>query len=280
MFTDFEQITWELKARRSALLNAYDDEDLHQLRVNIRRVRTLLMHKPGADTTALRQSWGKLARNTNTARDWDTFAAYVASELPGKQWLKLQPLVTEYRARARGHVLGMLESDDWDTALRLWNKLVRGSGGDLIASGECKTLGEDIRVLEGAQKAAQRALAWGDEASWHKFRIAVKNLRYTLDNRDVGSNHRRTDTTSTIKLCKRLQKDLGDWHDAVVHRNLLAQLAEVPDVIENPKLSPVLNVLGAAIQTRGADALAKVNVILHRRDSQFITAEEKASPGF
>jgi CHAD domain-containing protein len=52
MMTSIERITGELIARRKALLEAYDEEDLHQLRINIRRLRALLKHYPDAQSAA------------------------------------------------------------------------------------------------------------------------------------------------------------------------------------------------------------------------------------
>ena len=43
----------------------------------------------------------------------------------------------------------------------------------------------------------------------------MKDLRYSLDT--VGEGNIR----EPIELCKLLQKELGNWHDTIVHRDLL-----------------------------------------------------------
>ena len=46
MATGFKSVTRDLKSRRKVILSQYSDEDLHQLRVNIRKLRALLKHCP------------------------------------------------------------------------------------------------------------------------------------------------------------------------------------------------------------------------------------------
>ena len=57
----------------------------------------------------------------------------------------------------------------------------------------------------------------------HKLRIAIKELRYTLESLPGG-----TVSPANAKLleeCKSLQTLLGNWHDALVHQVLLAERA-------------------------------------------------------
>ncbi len=279
MTTGTQQITRELRTRRKALLNAYDDEDLHQLRVNIRRVRALLKHQPDKNAKRLRKAFASLAVSTNAARDWDTFSIWTAQNLPYLQWRELQPLVAEYRGRARGRVAGMLESMDWQIALEQWEKLLTELESRSAGPRENKLVQDEREAAEHALQVGRRALAWDDETSWHRFRIAIKNLRYTIDHIDVTGATRRRQVEATQELCKRLQSELGDWHDTVVHRGLLQQLAEDATVTESPQMTESLDALGSVIGTRGADKLLCVREILDHQAWLLTAAGDPGAEG-
>mgnify|MGYP001824806389 FL=1 len=260
MATGIKSITKELKSRRKALLSRYNDEDLHQLRVNIRKLRALLKHYPDPGAVKFRKKWGRLAQATNAARDWDTFVIYTEMTLPPAEWKTLEPLLHRYRDSAREQVLDSLQSSDWDLALKSWKHFLQRA--DHAALEEDAANGSAPKAALRALRASRRALSWGDEGSWHSFRIAVKNLRYTLDHSTPLSGAPRQQLKNTNKLCKRLQNELGDWHDTVVHRNLLTCLAEDPAVVNDSALTTALDTLGAAIRRRGADRLLRVKAIL------------------
>ncbi len=120
MATGFKSVTKELKSRRKVLLSRYSDEDLHQLRVNIRKLRALLKHCPEPGAAKFRKKWGRLAQATNAARDWDTRVIYTELTLSPADWKTLEPLLHSYRDDAREQVLLSLQSSDWDLALRSW----------------------------------------------------------------------------------------------------------------------------------------------------------------
>jgi CHAD domain-containing protein len=180
MSTKIRKITQELTARRTALLVSYNDEDLHQLRVNIRRIRGLLKHHPNPEARRLRREWGKLARRTNAARDWDTMINYAAEVLVPEQFLHLQPLLQDQQAGVHRRVLQGLESYKWSTALTHWNKYLDEAGASYFSQ-QAAAWGT-VQAGKRAVQARQRTLSSGDEGSWHKFRIAIKDLRYALDN--------------------------------------------------------------------------------------------------
>ena len=256
MATKIRKITRQLRDRRKALLQAYDDEELHQLRVTIRRIRGLLKQHTDPEARELRKSWELLARNTNAARDWDTLAMYAADTLKSDQWAQLQPLINEHRAEARGRVLGTLESGDWEQACGRWERFVARAGKDSFSADHGAS--QLARAAERAVRASLRALARGDESSWHKLRIRIKNLRYLLDNADLTRKADRERQARTLKLCKTLQDDLGDWHDTVVHRGLLLQLTADPRAASDPACLAVLEHLQVVVRERGAERLQHI----------------------
>lgn len=263
MTSDIKKISRELQERRTLLLERYDDEDLHQLRINIRRVRSLLKGNPDQRARKLRKEWGKIADYTNAARDWDTLARYTDDALPAKAREQLGPLIGSHCRLAHTKVLEMLESEDWNRALEHWLKHAHKGGNDLLQ--EASELPDAGKTATRAWRASRRALEHGDETSWHKFRIAIKDLRYTLDNPDLTDKSLRAKTKTTLKLCKHLQQALGDWHDSVVHRTLLEQLVEDPTVTGNADLVSALDTLQTINRERGDSALSKVRQLVDEK---------------
>ena len=68
-----------------------------------------------------------------------------------------------------------------------------------------------------------RALEEDTDRRWHKFRIAVKEVRYVAE-----ANPQLPESALVVAACRSLQTLLGDWHDTVVQLDLLDGLAEHP----------------------------------------------------
>ncbi len=83
------------------------------------------------------------------------------------------------------------------------------------------------RAGHHARRAWDRVQADGSARNWHRLRIAIKDLRYTLDSVPLAERDARL--KKALKLCKRLQEYLGDWHDTVVHLQLLRELVDRGD---------------------------------------------------
>lgn len=222
MTLDTRKMHRQLKARRRALLQNYGEEDLHKLRVGLRRIRSLLKRRPGGKARRLRRELGILAGTTNPARDWDTLVMHAERLLAQEQFNCLQPSLAQRQAVAHEQVLAMLRSKQWSRAVKAWKKYA--SRADLGSKKPSDREGNIMRLLHHADKARRRALERGDDRSWHKLRIAIKELRYRLQALPKRSRTPRND--AMLAYCKRLQEDLGTWHDAVVHQQLLHDLRE------------------------------------------------------
>ncbi len=218
------ELSHDLKARRKALLRRYDAEELHQLRVNIRRLRSVLKLAATEKARRLRKTWGTLARRTNAARDWDTFAEYIRATLDPALTGPLQPLLALQLEQAHRRVEKTLLSPRWTEACKAWQVYERHR---IAAPTAVPALASQVEpARRRANQASAAALSRNDQASWHALRIAIKELRYTLDNLQPGSPAEQRQLRAGIGLCKQLQSELGDWHDTVVHRELAEQLAQ------------------------------------------------------
>lgn len=271
MTKKIRKVTRDLKSRRKALLESYNADDVHQLRVNIRRIRGLLKHQHHNKAKALRGDWKQLARQTNAARDWDTFALYTSETAATDEIQQLLPLLQRYQKRSRRRVLRALRSREWSVTFKKWKSHLRKTDKKQKTHEKSFAKPSLVARIESAQRRAKearyQALNWGDEASWHRFRIAIKDLRYTLDNHDPESDEQRTRIKAAIRLCRQLQNALGDWHDTVVHRQLLSKLAEDPQVQKEDGLRRAINALGDRIRTRADACLNRVTDTLDQNDT-------------
>ena len=259
-----KKLSHQLKKLRRRLLRCYDDEDLHQLRIRLRRMRGHLKLLPGEQAHRLRRELGMLADTTNAARDWDTLFAHAAALLPPEQFHHLQPRLLLHRRAAHETVLAMLQSDAWTAAIRHWQQLEkdelfkqhRASDG----SGQKKNAVR--RARQRVDSARSKAMGKGSDRRWHKLRIAIKDLRYQLD--ETPKKARSSQDREIIAQCKQLQEYLGVWHDTVTHRRLLQELADSLDPIHHARAADALDILDTAIREEQDRVLAEVKTMLQQ----------------
>jgi CHAD domain-containing protein len=122
--------------------------------------------------------------------------------------------------------------------------------------------------LSRVAEARARALEYETERDWHKLRIAIKELRYQLDEEPREDRSRRV--RQTITACKQLQEELGTWHDTVVHRGLLANALEQAKGPEGRAMAA----LDARLSREGEECLDRVRALLVEPD-----VERTLSPG-
>jgi CHAD domain-containing protein len=257
---DLQESTIRLKALRSSLLTGYREEDLHQLRVTLRRMRSVLRKVALDEARELRRELGALARATNGARDWDTLVASAQDQLGPEQLRALLPLLEECHQGALAQVYRMLRSHQWRAALARWDALAditeMAVGCQAIATRELDS------ILQRVNAAGRKAMIRDDARRWHKLRIAIKELRYTLDSlpHDAGEPL----TAMLLDECKSLQSLLGDWHDTVVHRQLLDQLSAQESFDATTSAGVAAQALQQALAATGQRSLELIKQRLHQ----------------
>ncbi|MDN7427719.1 CHAD domain-containing protein [Burkholderia sp. AU16741] len=231
-------ITAQWLGNECGVLDRDDPEFVHQMRVALRRLRTLMRFFPRftdrqwKDTLGVDLRW--LAALLGTVRDWDVFAteslpALIAADGGGSEWdgtlgaARAQSMAARVELRQALHsaryarlTLGWLE---WLSALAL----PAADGDDAPPLRRHAT--KRVRRLFGHLYGSP-SLTSLDTAARHQVRIDAKRLRYALE--FFASLASRRTRTETVKTLARVQSVLGEANDAMVALHHLEQLAAPP----------------------------------------------------
>ncbi len=217
----FVKLTVEVTSVSDRLTGDYRPKDLHRLRIGIRRIRSLLKQVSDRNARHFRKTWGGFAAVTNQARDWDVFLKAARAMQSDAGFREFRAMLMPQVLASHEAVIEVLQSAQWQRHLAEWQRFLRQIDGRVTDDGKPQWSVEE--VLAKARRACQLALAAGDDRSWHKFRIAVKNLRYIADAsiRDPACDQQHLD--AVITSCKILQTRLGKWHDTVVQLQMIRE---------------------------------------------------------
>ena len=154
----------QMAANVAGAIEGRDPEYLHQLRVGIRRLRTVLRVFKGKQ---VEKRLRKLTRPLGDARDWDVFVARFGKGKARRRMAQLRCRETLSSAEFRAF---FVETQNW--ARKKSHTAERP-----LAAVASKALD---RLHRKARKRA-RHVDWQDEEARHAVRIAVRRLRYACD---------------------------------------------------------------------------------------------------
>ena len=214
-------LTVEVTSVSGRLTGDYRPKDLHRLRISIRRIRSLLKQVGDRNARHYRRTWGGFAAVTNQVRDWDLFLKAARAMLSDAEFRKFRPMLMAQVLASHEAVIEVLQSAQWQRHLAEWQRFLKQIDDGVIDDTKPQWSVEE--ALAKARRACQLALAAGDDRTWHKFRIAVKNLRYIADASigDPACDQQHLD--AMIAACKILQTRLGRWHDTVVQLQMIRE---------------------------------------------------------
>jgi triphosphatase len=233
-----EHCLGHMLANDRAALNG-EVEGIHQMRVALRRLRAMFkLFKAIVPEELRRRAVGEMkwiAGTLGIARNWDVFAAHLASvaaafpEDPAVKALadataakqeEARRGVSETIASARytDFVLQML------TALSDRGQRLNEAGSSVLLAAPIAQLGSTLldRRYRKARKLA-RKFAELDPPRRHRFRIALKELRYAAD--ALAGLYERKAIKRQLRRLAALQDDLGLLNDVATMERLLAELA-------------------------------------------------------
>ncbi|MBG7024474.1 CHAD domain-containing protein [Pseudomonas aeruginosa] len=180
-----------------------DGEALHDLRIALRRLRSLLRPIRGVPgVEELERAAAELGRLSGPIRDLEVLLPALAAEgLRDAQAVRRPVLESGYVAVLASQPLHRLQ-----LCLDVWPTLLRTAQRHAVLEG----LHGRVRKRRRRHGQARRAeLADTTYAHWHPLRLRIKRVRYGLEAypRDCSI------PTSLLTPLKAAQSALGDWHD-------------------------------------------------------------------
>lgn len=184
----------ELRVARWQAQLAEDDEALHQLRIDLRRLRALLRPLRGLDELA--GAARDLGRLSAPLRDRQVLAAELLRRAPG--------LAEPWQAEQRDACRWLREAPQ---LARLRQCLAQAPAQWLALDGRLRprALRDDLdRQWRELGRAARQP-----GADWHGLRVAIKRLRYGCELYPEA----RPRELGRLGRLRALQALIGDWHD-------------------------------------------------------------------
>jgi triphosphatase len=211
-----------------------DAEELHQLRVAVRRIDATLgvfKHQIPVRLAHARKTAKGVLRGLGAARDFDVQLAelrHYCAALPAEERAAAAPLkarLEEGRLRARTRMLGMLDSE----ATRHWLETLNLASADFAtaaapdAAQAAAVMPQRVRArFRKLKKAVRRLDARSALADYHAVRRRAKQLRYAIE---CGTSLFGKPAEEMLKVLRRLQNELGAHQDADMSKSRLAELA-------------------------------------------------------
>ena len=242
----FLQVT---RRNEPGLIDDLDTEFLHQWRVSLRKVRSVLTLFKGVVATEtldqLKQDFRDIMQDTNLMRDRDVyllskddyFALVPPQAHPGLE--VLFDLLQQDRDEAFGKVKAMLESKAYKKRIKSIQKLFENPKGlpkGPKADAPSKAFAADL-VLKRYKKVCKLAGSITDKTpdeTIHELRIQCKKLRYLIESAQPLFNAKQV--KHLLKTLKGLQEHLGSFNDQSVQQVTLAEcLDRYPSTGPNAK---------------------------------------------
>lgn len=185
-----------------------DPEYLHQLRVGMRRLRSLFgaFRALEPKTAPIRRRLRAFNSVLGEARDWDV----LAQSLP-----TVPPAARKARASARALVASPEFNEALVRVLRWIEEAPWRTSHEELASFAAKSL---ERLHRKAMKTARR-MTWSEAADRHALRIRVKRLRYASD--AFAECFPAGEVRRYLAALEKLQDDFGELNDIAVARRVL-----------------------------------------------------------
>lgn len=228
---------------------ATDDEAIHDLRVAIRRLRTLLkMARPVYGrwhTDVVRRAFAEVMRATGELRDEEVLEETLEGASSHPAFARWREARGAREARLRREVVVRIERGDLDRARLLLKAL-------LVFPAAPKRDVELARFARRTVERARRAVEAGrdvgedDVMGLHDLRIAYKELRYSIE---LLSDALPLDARAMLEPSAIFQKRLGEIHDVDVAIETLRAARELPQAAREEAL--------AALDATRARKLAK-----------------------
>ncbi|WIY03431.1 CHAD domain-containing protein [Amycolatopsis mongoliensis] len=217
-----------------------DPEDLHQMRVALRRMRSVLKLSGGLvgdGAEPVRAELGWLGQSLGEVRDYDVLIEHLREVIADFE-VRDQPaghrLVSRFvaeRAAAKRRLTRALSSARYSTLLREVSLLIRDQEAAAEVAEESHDLVAGLAKPHRKLTKAVRALpADPPDDDLHDLRIHGKKLRYAAELAQTSAKKKRSKRIKTlIRATRDFQTVLGDHQDAVVAAERMRTVLETAD---------------------------------------------------
>lgn len=222
-------------ANARGVLTASDPEFLHQMRVGLRRLRSLLRAYRGVVSRKQARPIARALRRVvpplGAARDWDVFCQWLAGEAKAADAGAAEVRAVLLRARKRRSAARRAARDmvaSW-TFQRL---LLRALRWLTNAPWAMRSEAREAPLQQFARAALEKlhrktvehahGIDWEDVKRRHALRVKVKRLRYASG--FFAGSFAQAETRPYIRRLQSLQDILGELNDVAVARRFLAEI--------------------------------------------------------
>jgi CHAD domain-containing protein len=239
-----------LQANEPGLLSNLDTEFLHDFRVAVRRTRSLLGQIRGVfpedaiEHFSTEFSW--LGRLTGPPRDMDVLVLALrqrGGELSATDHETLTAAFGQVQQQEHDRLVKALDSDRYHTLLSQWKSFLaqpvttRPDTANASASLAAVVSRRAWKLSRRIGHAGETIDDYTPAEQVHRVRIDAKKLRYLID--VTPGFYGSSDLACVLDALKKLQRVLGDFHDAAVQEQ---RLLECGDTLGAP--ASVLMTLG------------------------------------
>ncbi|MBV8402179.1 MAG: CYTH and CHAD domain-containing protein [Acetobacteraceae bacterium] len=252
----------------TAATEAGDPEGVHQIRVALRRLRSVLMlFKRDLEphtATLFGEELKRLGQTFGEARDWDVFTldtlTTAVSDHPGADWLGfLRNAAESKRAEANKRAIAALHGPEFTRIVLSMAAWVEDGAeqpallGDPAMHARLKDIAPSLldRVHRKVLKRGRDISELADD-ELHALRKALKKLRY--DSEYLGGLFRQKEVKAYRKCCEDLQELLGTLNDTTTTIALAEELVRGG----HPELAPAIAALAQWCGRRRERSLLKL----------------------
>ncbi|RZQ62696.1 CHAD domain-containing protein [Amycolatopsis suaedae] len=250
-----------------------DPEHVHQMRVAIRRMRSVLKMSGdllGPTTEPVRAELGWLGTTLGEVRDLDVLiirlravtAGFGAVDQPSARRL-VSKFVTQ-RGNAKRRLIRTLDSSRYATLINQLAQLARrpeiervdGLTGDGATTARLDLVAGLRKPYRKLAKAVAALPEDPPDDDLHALRIMGKRLRYAAELAEPAAGKKRApQVRELMKAAKRLQTVLGEHQDACVAAERVRRLLD-PDTSPDPQVAFIAGRIVECEAARRADARA------------------------
>jgi len=220
----------ELLAREPGTRSGTDPEDLHQMRVALRRMRSVLKMSGallGPAAEPVRAELGWFGQSLGEVRDYDVLIGHlreVVAEFEARDQGAARELVGKFvadRAVAKRRLTRALSSPRYATMLQSAAQLARRPEHEVSEESTIESSADLVAGLRKPFKKLSKAVlalpSDPPDDDIHALRIHGKRLRYAAELAQTAAKKKQAkQIRELIKATKDLQTVLGDHQDAVI----------------------------------------------------------------